>query len=80
MAIFTLTIVSVCGSGNHADIRLDISGVPQAVHSFHVDELTAPLDDADGERVIKMLCNLHKVGRTNAQVKNDLSAGLSLSL
>jgi hypothetical protein len=80
MAVFTLTITSICGSGNHANIRLDISGVPQATHAFHVDELTEPLDDGDSRRVIKMLSNLHKVGRTNAQVKNDLSAGLSLTL
>lgn len=80
MAVFTLTITSVCGSGNHAGIRLDISGVAQATHTFHVDELTEAIGEDDSRNVIRFLSRLHKVGRTNAQVKNDLSAGLSLSL
>lgn len=78
MATLTLTATRICSGGNHVTIRVDVNAVEQATQTFLIDELVDAVQAVDVEAAIVTLIRLHKIGRTNAQVRNDLLAGLDI--
>lgn len=80
MATLTLTATRICSGGNHYTIRLDVNGAERLSHTYEIDDLIAAVSDVDAEQVIATLIRLHKIGRTNAQVRTDLLAGLNITV
>lgn len=80
MATITLTATGVCSGGDHVRIRLDVNGVAIISKVFHADDILAALDDVDALDIVRTLIRLHKIGRTFAQVKADLQAGLTITV
>jgi len=80
MATVTLTATNICSGGNHVTIRLDVNSVERATKTYLIDELAAALDEIDADDVIRTLIRLHKIGKTNAQVRDDLLAGLTITV
>jgi len=80
MATVTLTALAICGGGDHVRLRLDVNGVERLTKTFKVPELVDTLDDTDTLDIVRTLVRLHKIGKTNAQVKTDLLAGLTITV
>ena len=76
MATVTLTATAFCSGGDHVRITLVVDGVERANKVYFVPALVESLNETDADDVIRTLIRLHKIGKTNAQVKTDLQAGL----
>lgn len=81
MATVVLTLEASCSSGGHARIGVTVNGVDKGDYWITVaDVLDNPLPDDALETTILALLKLHKIGKTNAQVRNNLLAGLSITV
>ena len=78
MASITLTRTAECAAQNHMDIAVtgDVS------YTFHgvLDDILAPITDAEKDAFIKVLLRIAKIGRTKAQVRNALTAGYTVTI
>lgn len=78
MATVTITALAICSGGDHVRIELKVDGVEQLTKVYHVADLVDAVADVDKEDVIRTMIRLHKIGKTVAQVKTDLQAGLNV--
>lgn len=80
MATLVLTTVSTCAGGQHVVLSATINGVDKGNQNVVADDVLAAFDDEEIAAFIKGVIRLHKLGKTNAQVKADLAAGLTVTL
>lgn len=80
MATIVLTLASVCAGGGHANISVTVNGVNKGSFAVATDDVLSPLPDADVPIVLAALVKLRMIGRTKAQVRNDLLAGLTVTV
>lgn len=80
MASLTLTIDAVCAGGDHLTLGLVLDGQAKRVARCVRSELTAPLTEEEIEAAMKVLIRLHARGKTANQVRNNLQAGLVVTI
>ena len=80
MATVLLTIESVCAGGGHANINVKVNGNDKGTFGLYADDVLAPLPDAEVQSVLAALIKLRMIGRTKAQVRSDLQAGLTVTV
>ena len=80
MATVRLTLESVCAGGGHAQIRAAVNGIDKGVFPVLADDILAPLPDEDVSIVLAALIKLRMIGRTKVQVRNELQAGLTVTV
>ena len=80
MAVIHIKATGTCAGGNHVSIQADLdSGMPQNV-MFAVEQMTEPLTVADVEETVLPLIRLHARGKTTQQLRNDLLAGITVTI
>lgn len=83
MATVNIQATAICAGGNHITITASIAGGASRVFAFNIAELQAALDGEAGITVrdtILALIEIHAIGKTAAQLKSDLQAGLSVTI
>ena len=81
MATVVLTIKGTCTGGGHVVIGVTVNGVDRGDRNVYIPDVTdVALTDAEIVTVVVGLVKLHKIGKTNVQVRNNLLAGLSLTV
>lgn len=80
MATVTLTTTRICSGGNHFTIELSVDGVVRATKTYEGTDLVDAVSDVDAEDVIPVLIRMHKLGKTNAQVRTALLAGITITV
>lgn len=80
MTTLTINLESVCAGGDHMTLGLVLNG--QAKRSFNVlrPEMLAPLTEEEIAAAIKVIVRLHARGKTGAQVRNNLQAGIVVTI
>jgi len=78
LASITLTRTSECATQNH--ITISVTG--DATYNWHttMDGITAPITEADKEAFLRVLLRIARIGRTDAQVRNALTAGYTVTI
>lgn len=80
MATMKLTLTHVCAGGEHAEIAVEVNGQSRGTYAVRVSDVTGTFADDEIETFLAGVIRLHKVGKTLAQVRNDLQAGLTVTL
>lgn len=72
---------SFCTGGNHAELTLKVNNVVQGVwHGLELDDIAGPISDDDKLALVRLLIRTYKLGKTNAQVKSALVAGIAVTV
>lgn len=77
MASLTVTASAICGGGNH--VTFAVTGAKTATVKAEINDMQDPVTDEDLESFVKVLCKLCRAGKTNAQLKTALQAGLTVT-
>jgi hypothetical protein len=80
MATILLKLEHVCAGGGHATISVALNGTPKGEWELWADDVLADVTDEEIEALMKLLIRAHKVGRTKAEVRTDLQAGLTITV
>lgn len=78
MATIVISLQSVCDGGGHVTLGATLNGANAGQYSYDMDDLIDPITDDDRRMFIKLAARLHKIGKTKAQVKTDLTIGLTV--
>ncbi len=78
MASVTVKLTESCPGGGH--VVFTATGDASAVVRTDIGALTDTLTDHDREAFVRVLVALAKIGRTNAQAKAVLVAGVTVSV
>lgn len=78
MASMTITRTWECGALNH--VTLAVTG--DVTYTYHSDmnDLTAPITDEEKAAFVRVLIRFARIGRTNAQVRNALTSGVTVTV
>lgn len=74
----TLTLTGVCAGGNH--LTFNVTGDRMATVRSDLSDMSAPITDADLAAFVKVWCRMVKAGRTNAQARAVLQAGVTVAV
>ena len=77
MAAITVTLTSVCSGGGH--LKFNITGDVTATVNAMFEDITGVISDEDKIAFVKTLTKIVKIGRTNAQAKAALEAGITIN-
>lgn len=78
MAALTITLTGICSGGNH--LTFGISGDRSATVRGSLDDILAPLTEEDVVAFLRVVCKLAKAGRTTAQARALLQAGVTVTI
>lgn len=78
MSAVTITLVSTCSGGNH--LTFTASGAKAATIKVLRDELLDAVSNEEALAFIKVVVKLAKSGRTLAQAKALLEAGVTITI
>jgi len=79
MASVTLTLTESCASNTH--IRLAITGDKTGTIFMHIDEVfQQPLDNDALISFLKQYLKIWSIGKTKAQMRTQLLAGLTVTI
>lgn len=78
MAAVTLTLTDICPGGGH--YTLTLSGAVTGAKVYDLPEIRALMDTVDKETIAAVILRLAEEGRTNAQLKTLLQAGVTVSI
>ncbi len=78
MTTETITLTHVCSGGNH--LTLTGTGAKSATVPALLDELTSPITEEEMLAFAKVIAKMAKAGRTFAQAKNLLEAGVVVTV
>lgn len=80
MATVVITLNSVCGGGGHANISVTVNGVDKGDFVVWADDILSDITDDEIETFLKLVVRAHKIGKTKAQVRSNLQAGLTVAI
>lgn len=80
MAAIHITFQRTEAVGGHVHIGLTVNGGPLYTAPMHVDELSTLPTQEEIEAYIRCTMRLHKIGRTIAQVRQNVTAGLDITV
>jgi len=78
MATLTVTLTGVCSGGNH--LTFGLTGDKTQDERMQLDELTEAITDEDIVSYIRVIAKMAKFGRTEAQAKALLQAGITVNI
>ena len=78
MASMTITRTAECAAQNH--VTLAVTGDVAYTYHGDLDDLTAPITDADKAAFLRVLLRFAKIGRTRAQVRTALANGFTVTV
>lgn len=78
MASETVTLTSICAGGNH--LTFTLTGAKEAAHVLELSSISEPLTDAEIEGFLKCVAKLARQGRTLAQARTLLQAGVTVTV
>jgi hypothetical protein len=77
----TITLVGFCASQGHVTVDVTAEGVAGSRRlTYDVPSLREPLDWTDARKIVCDLLRLHFRGLTNNQARNELQAGITLTV
>ncbi len=77
MSALTMTLVSACAGGDH--LTFSITGAKTLSVSINASDMTSPITDDDLAAYLKITARLCKIGKTVAQAKTALQAGITVT-
>lgn len=78
MASETITLTTVCAGGNH--LLLTLTGAREATTVLELADLSTAVTDDEIVAFCKVIAKLAKAGRTNAQARTLLQAGVTVNV
>lgn len=78
MASVTLTLTDTCAGGGH--ITLALSGDATGSKTYTVEEIRDLMQTVDREQIAAVLLRIAQQGRNNAQLRNLLLAGVTVTI
>ncbi|OHD22670.1 MAG: hypothetical protein A2Y38_22945 [Spirochaetes bacterium GWB1_59_5] len=78
MATLVINLERACGGGEHLDIGITVDGGPKRIVEVSRSEMTAPLTDTTMVEVIRGIVRAYAKGKTQAQVRTALQAGITV--
>jgi hypothetical protein len=77
----TIALVGYCASQGHVTVDVSVQGVAGSKQLiYEVGELRDDLDWGDAQRIVRDLLRLHFRGLTLNQAKNELQAGIMVTI
>lgn len=80
MAVVTIQATGICAGGNHVALTASIAGGASQTQRFITSELMAAVAGTDARDVILALLRVHAIGKTPAQVRSNLQAGITVTI
>jgi len=80
MATVKIKATGVCSGGEHVNIEANLDGGPVQTTQFTVTRMTQVLTADDVASTVLPLIQLHARGKTVAQLRADLLAGISVTI
>lgn len=74
----TITRTAECAAQNH--VTLSVTGDVTYTYRGDLEDLTAPITDADKDAFLRVLLRFAKIGRTRAQVRTALGNGFTVTV
>ena len=78
MSAVTVTLTSICSGGGH--LTFTVTGDVTRTQMLDLSVLTDPATEQEVEAFLKLICKLAKKGRTNAQARTLLQAGVTVTV
>ena len=78
MSAVTVTLTSICSGGGH--LTFTVTGDASRTHVLDLSTLTEPATEQEVEAFLKLVCKLAKNGRTPAQARTLLQAGVTVTV
>ena len=78
MASITITLTDTCAAGGH--LTFGISGDRTGTVRMTLDDLSVPITSQDAEAFCRVVTKMAKAGRTNAQARTLLQAGVTVTI
>lgn len=78
MSAVTITLTSICAGGNH--LTFTVTGDASRTQTLDASVLSEPASEKEVEAFLKLICKLAKNGRTPAQAKALLQAGVTVTV
>lgn len=78
MTTINIQLTHICSGGNH--FTFAITGDKTATVPLTREEITQPITDEDVVAFLRVICKMAKIGRTNAQAKTLLEAGVTVTV
>lgn len=69
-----------CAGGGHASATLTVNGVAQGTWDFDYPDITGTPDNDARREFVRNFIRLHKIGKTDATLKSDLLAGITVTI
>ena len=80
MQTLTITLQGACAGGGHLDLGVSLNaGQVRTIH-LTADEIKHALDDGGRDQLVAGLLRLYAVGKTRAQIRDGLQAGLEVAI
>ena len=79
MTDITITLDNVCAGGTHARLKASVNGGAERAFVVDVDDLKAEPDEQDIIKALLTLLRLSQRGKTRAQARSALQAGVTVS-
>ena len=82
MTNVTLSLSSACAGGDHITLSVAIPGVWSGSSGVldMENDLLSPLTQDDIQAAIKVLLRVHAIGKSRAQLRSDLQAGIAMAI
>lgn len=78
MTTETITLTYVCPGGNH--LTFNGTGAKTIAVDTDFATITTPISDDEAEAFAKVIAKMAKAGRTNAQARAILEAGVTITV
>ena len=78
MASITITLTDICAGGNH--LTYSVTGAKEMTVRGVLDDISQPVTDDEALAFVKVVTKLAKAGRTVAQARALLQAGIVVTV
>lgn len=78
MSAVTFTLTSICAGGNH--LTFTVTGDKSGTVRVDLSDLTQPITDEDALLFCRVIARLARMGRTQAQARTLLQAGVTVTV
>lgn len=79
MATVAIALISSCAGQGHVHLNVSINGGAVQAYRLHIDEMMIPLTTEEREIILRGLLKLHAAGKTKAQMRTSVIAGVNVT-
>lgn len=80
MAAIEIKALSVCSGGDHVRLQVSVNGNPKATADVEVSQILNNFSPEEAELVALVLARMVAIGKTKAQTKAALQAGVMVNV